>query len=65
MSGGTLKIMTIEARNTFLEWSSKRPKEHQKVLNVAILDSKEKREEINNAIAKQILNAVEEIIASK
>ena len=57
--------MTITARDILLEWSSKRPLSHQRVLAVALQDSKAHGEEIDKELAEQIINSVEQVIKEK
>jgi hypothetical protein len=54
--------MTKDASNLFLNWAENHSKTEQKVLAIAIEDSKNRGEEINRQIAEEIIKVVEDII---
>ena len=57
--------MTVVAQQEFIAWAEKHTHAQQRVLTAAIEDSKEKDEQINADIAKEIIAVVESIIKEK
>lgn len=57
--------MTKQALNLFLNWAESHSKADQLILTVGIKCSKEKGEDIDEYVAKEIIKTVEQIIAKR
>ena len=54
--------MTKKAKDIFLKWAKGRSERDQRVLAIAIKNSKDMGEDINKGIAKEIIRATEKVI---